>query len=245
MAHVSLASGQTLRLRLFPKPKATTRGRRAAPTSLSLFDAPVTDDSADTPVDRLAVKIGGLCLLNRNNTTIVDRFSSLGIRDWWLTSGCLFQTVWNLRMGRPADRGILDYDVFYFSEDISWEAEDEVIRNAATLFADLPVKVQVRNQARVHLWYPEKFGIAYPPLTTAAEGILRFPCGASAIGMKRTGEGFLDLYAPFGLGDLWEMVARPNRALPLANIYAQKTARWLSEWPQLTVFPWGDAELPA
>jgi hypothetical protein len=245
MAHIFLTDGRALRLRLFPKPKMqTTTSRRGKASSrpvhpsFALFDAPVDDDALDTPSERLAGKVAELCLLNRNNAEIVGRMPKLGLRDWWLASGCLFQTVWNLRSGRPADKGILDYDVCYFSDDISWEAEDDVIREAAKLFADLPVNVQLRNQARVHVWFPEKFGSAYPPLTTAAEGILRFPCSAQAIGLKRTGDEFLDVYAPFGLGDVWDVVARPNRALPLAPVYAQKTARWQKEWDKLVVYQW-------
>src|SRR5258708_6429946 len=81
-----------------------------------------------------------------------------------------------------------------------------------------------------------------PPLTSASEGILRVPCAASAVGVNRTGDGFVDLYAPFGAGDLWDMVARPNRSLPLAKFFAEKTARWQLAWPQLTVYPWVEAE---
>ena len=240
MAHIFMADGRDLRLRLFPKPKAAPRRKKSPPTSLALFEAPADDDALDSPAERLAVKVAELCLLNRYNAEILNRMPQIGIRDWWLVSGCLFQSVWNLRSGRPADRGIVDYDICYFSDDTSWDAEDLVIRDAARLFADLPVKVQVRNQARVHLWYPEKFGVAYPPLTTAGEGILRFPCLAQAVGMKRTGPEFFDVYAPFGLGDVWDMVARPNRALPLSQTYLSKTRRWQEEWDKITVYQWDE-----
>jgi hypothetical protein len=242
MAHVFQADGRSFRMRLFPKPKYLPRPKKVAPGSLSLFDAPREDEAVDTPAERLAAKVAELCLLNRNNAEILRRMPELGLRDWWLVSGCLFQTVWNLRSGRPADKGIADYDICYFSDDLSWDAEDNVIREAARVFADLPVNIQVRNQARVHLWFPEKFGVAYPPLTTAGEGVLRYPCSAQAIGLKRTGEAFLDVYAPYGLGDVWDVVARPNRALPMAHIYAEKTARWQQEWNKLVVYQWVDED---
>jgi len=237
MAQIALG-GRMLRLRLYPKPKSPPPKKRRDLRTLALFDMPADDSLQDTPAERLAAKVAALCLLNRVNAEIVQRAPELGIRDWWLTSGCLFQTVWNLRSGYAAERGIKDYDLFYFSEDTSWEAEDEVIRAAAKLFAGLGAVVQVRNQARVHLWYPEKFGVAYPPLTTAGEGLLRFPNISSAIGMKRTGEDFFDVYAPYGLGDTWDMVARPNRALPLAKVFSEKTERWQTQWPRLVVYPW-------
>jgi hypothetical protein len=237
MAHIFMPDGRRLRLRLFPRLKQSARRKAAAPHALVLFDPPPSD-ALDTHAERLAAKIAELCLINRNNAEILVRIPQLGLRDWWLASGCLFQTVWNLRSGRPADGGITDYDVCYFSEDVSWEAEDEVIRTAAELFKDLSVNVQLRNQARVHLWYPDKFGIAYPPLTSASEGILRFTSSVQAIGMKLTGEEFFDVYAPFGLSDVWNLVARPNRAMPLAHVYAEKTERWRGEWKDITIYQW-------
>ena len=71
-------------------------------------------------------------------------------------SGCLVQTVWNVLTGRAVDYGINDYDIFYFDPDTSWAAEDAVIRKLQHRLAWSGVAIEVRNQARVHLWYPEK-----------------------------------------------------------------------------------------
>ena len=43
MAHVFLADGRRLRVRLFPSLKQKPRRRRAAPSSLSLFDQPADE----------------------------------------------------------------------------------------------------------------------------------------------------------------------------------------------------------
>src|SRR5258708_16008615 len=99
-----------------------------------------------------------LALRNPLNQTIVDELYTLALPDAWLVSGCLVQTVWNVKTGRDVDYGISDYDVFYFDPDTSWEAEDAVIRNLAKRFATLGVTVEVRNQARVHLWHTHKHG---------------------------------------------------------------------------------------
>ncbi len=246
MAHVFLPSGRGLRLRLYPKPKHLARAQTVKPGAppLVLFDAPVEDDSQDTAQERLAAKITALALLNRTNALILDRVPELGLRDWWLVSAAIFQTVWNLKSGRSPERGILDYDLFYFSEDLSAEAEQDVVAAAARLFLDVKANIKVSNQARVHLWYPEKIGMPYPPLTTAAEGILRFPCSPQAVGLKRTGAEFLDVYAPFGMGDIWDMIVRPNRAMPLIALYNEKCARWQAEWPQIQVYGWDGGGKP-
>ena len=72
--------------------------------------------------------------------------------------------------------GIKEYDVFYFDPDMSWDAENAVIVRARNIFADVDAAIEVRNQARVHLWYEARFGAPYPPLTRTTDGIDLFLC---------------------------------------------------------------------
>ena len=74
---------------------------------------------------------------NPVNAALLDRLPGLGVAQGTLVAGALFQTVWNLRSGRPPQEGIRDYDVFYWHDDLSYEAEDRVIRRADSLFRDL------------------------------------------------------------------------------------------------------------
>jgi hypothetical protein len=113
-------------------------------------------------------------LRNRANQIILERLPGFGLADAWLVSGSVFQTVWNVLTGRAPNYGIKDYDIFYFDADTSWEAEDAIIHRVAAATSDIGVSVEPRNQARVHLWYSNKFGTAYSPLQRATEGIDRF-----------------------------------------------------------------------
>jgi uncharacterized protein len=182
-----------------------------------------------------------LALENRWNAIILDRAPSLGLGDWWLTAGCIAQSVWNGLYGREPDHGILDYDIFYFDPDTSWVAEDRVISRAAAAFADLPITVQIRNQARVPLWYEEKFGVPFPPVARASDGIDRFPCGTVAVGI-RWSEGRFTIHAPFGLHYLLRGKLVPNTALQIPGVYADKTTRWMAVWPELVATPWPDRD---
>ena len=101
-------------------------------------------------------------LRNPINLEILKRLNSLQLNDAWLVSGALFQSVWNALTGREPEYGIKDYDIFYFNSDRSWEAEDAAIRSGADLFADLERRIEIRNQARVHIWYEEKFPAPIP-----------------------------------------------------------------------------------
>jgi hypothetical protein len=176
-------------------------------------------------------------LQNPANKIIAEELFRLGLSDAWLVSGCLVQTVWNVLTRRAIDYGINDYDVFYFDPDTSWEAEDAVIRMLAARFACRGLAVEARNQARVHLWYPDKHGLPYPELRCSTQGIDRFLTRNTQIGIRRTPEAY-EVYAPHGYGDVAGLIVRPN---PGANFsaanYEAKAARWKSLWPEITVLP--------
>ena len=120
----------------------------------------------------------GIVLADPTVAAVLERAPALGVGDWWLTAGVLFQTVWNELTGRPPGTGIRDADFFYFDDDTAWDAEDAVIRAGAELFADLSVPVEIRNEARVHLWYADRFGI--PPRRSATAATRSTPSPRSA-----------------------------------------------------------------
>ncbi len=103
------------------------------------------------------------------------------------------------------------------------------------VFADLPVEIETRNQARVHLWYETKFGAPYAPLTRTCDGIDRFLSRNAQVGIRPSGASF-ELYAPAGLADVENMIVRPNRTANFqAAQYRAKATRWKSLWPELAV----------
>lgn len=171
---------------------------------------------------------------------VLRRAEELDLSDWYLAAGCLYQTVWNVLDGHPPERGIVDYDLIYFDDgDVSWEAEDSVIRRCAGVFGDLPIIVEARNQARVHLWYEDRFGVAAPPLGSSAEAVDRYAAHACQVAIRSTNGDYI-VYAPNGFNDLFAFVLRPNPVVAPKHVYETKAARWTSLWPRLTVIPWPD-----
>ena len=174
-------------------------------------------------------------LKNPVNEIITRELLVLALPDAWLVSGCLVQTVWNVLTGRAVDHGINDYDVFYFDPDTSWEAEDAAIRQLQARLSSLGVTIETRNQARVHLWYPAKHGLPYPPLARSTEGIDRFLTANTMVGIRRAGDSY-EVYAPNGFDDIAALIVRPNPGpnFSVAN-YAAKAARWKRLWPEIRV----------
>ncbi|MCX5096348.1 nucleotidyltransferase family protein [Streptomyces sp. NBC_00365] len=190
----------------------------------------------------LGEQLDGLrSVLSQNEvlTDVMTRAATLELPGWYVTAGCLFQTVWNVVTDRPPTSGIKDYDIFYFDgTDLSWEAEDAVIKAGQEVFAGLPAEVEIRNEARVHLWYEHKFGVPCPPHESTEAAIDSFAATTCCLGVRLGPGGAWRVYAPHGLSDVFNLVVRPNPVLAPQKVYEAKTARWRDEWPELTVLPW-------
>ncbi|MDM8353249.1 nucleotidyltransferase family protein [Brevundimonas diminuta] len=160
----------------------------------------------------------------------------LDLPDWRLFSGAVYQGVWNARTGRAPGYGVKDYDIGYFDPDTSWAAEDAVIKRVAAAF-DAPVRerVEVRNQARVHIWFEGKFGEPYEALTSTDEAPARFVAPAFAVGVRLEKDDALSVVAPFGLEDVFDMVIRPNPTRGLAKGWDKAIANARGRWPEITV----------
>jgi hypothetical protein len=163
----------------------------------------------------------------------------LKLADSWLVSGGVYNSVWNALTGRPSMTGVKDIDLFYFdASDVSYEAEDAVIRQAEKLFAGLPVPVEIRNQARVHLWYEGHFGVPYPPLGDSREALRRFASLTHAVGLRLVEGDEIEIYAPYGLDDIFSFRLVPNRLMDNRHTHEEKARRQMLVWPELTVEPW-------
>ncbi|WP_284750739.1 nucleotidyltransferase family protein [Amycolatopsis sp. RTGN1] len=147
-------------------------------------------------------------MLSRNEilVDVLGLVRELGLAQWYLTAGCVVQTVWNVLTGRDADA-----------------------------CQGLPVEVEVRNEARVHLWYEAKFGVPCPPFASTEAAIDVFPAVCSCVGVRLEPDGSWHFYAPYGLDDLFGLVVRPNPVLAPREVYERKAARWKRQWPELTL----------
>ncbi|MGJ8524564.1 hypothetical protein LMG33818_000272 [Halomonadaceae bacterium LMG 33818] len=173
-------------------------------------------------------------LRNAINVELIAILSALDIPHVMLTAGCLFQTIWNIQGGNSINWGIRDYDVFYYDDDTSWESEDHIIRQVDTACEHLGVHVEVRNQARVHLWYYEKFGTHCKPICSVTEGIDRFLMPICSVGIDvQSGE----LYSTHGLGDLESGILRMNPLINQPDLFLAKAVNYRARWPWLTIIP--------
>lgn len=169
----------------------------------------------------------------------LERAPSLDLENYYIGAGGVTQTVWNYLSGNPLEYGIKDIDLVYFDqENLSFEAENDVCMRAKELFSDFSLEMDVKNQARVHLWYESRFGYSIEPVRSLESAVNRWPTTATSIGIRKTGNRDLKIYAPFGFNDLFGKIVRANKTQITKQIYEDKVRSWIGKWPDLVIIPW-------
>lgn len=193
-------------------------------------------------VDRhLAAQVQALwAILDENQVLreVLEAAAGVMPPDWYLGAGCIAQTVWNYSSGRDLMAGIKDLDLVYFdATDLSAETENAYIQRVREQVSGVAVHIDVKNEARVHLWYEKRFGYPIEPYSSLEDAINTWPTTATSIGVRRS-RGEAVVYAPYGLNDLFAMVVRPNKQQITREVYEAKVRHWLESWPSLQIIPW-------
>jgi hypothetical protein len=171
--------------------------------------------------------------------TVLTRAHELGLPNWYVGAGALCQTVWNDAHGYSLTEHISDIDLVYFDSDLLEESESKHTLNAQRLFSDIPRRIDLKNQARVHLWYAARFGYTIAPYTSVEQAIATWPTTATAVAITLNNDA-PSIYAPFELDDLFELVVRPNKVQITRAIYEAKVDRWQQNWPKLRIVDWNE-----
>jgi hypothetical protein len=201
-----------------------------------------SDALAHSPLARQVEALEGIIRANRVACQLLERVAEMSLPGWYLGAGGVAQTVWNHLHDFAATHGIVDYDIVYFDPDDLTEAGEKAIESELTAIAGVRgAKLDVSNQARVHLWYEQRFGRPLAPYRSVEHAIATWPTTATSIGVRAEGNDFT-VAAPFGLTDLFGLTIRPNTTVIDRAVYEGKAARWQRLWTQLTVLPWPRAE---
>jgi hypothetical protein len=167
---------------------------------------------------------------------VLELVAALDLPDCWVGAGAVRDLVWDTRFGAGFDAAnIADVDVVFFdADDLTAEREHRI---EDELRARAPeVKWDVKNQARVHLWFEARFGCPAEPLHSTAGGVATWPEFASAVAV-RLRDGEIDVLAPHGLDDLLDGVWRRNSVRVSDAEWHARLDRKQPErrWPAVTV----------
>ena len=152
----------------------------------------------------------------------------------YLAGGSITQSVWNHLLGLPLLHNVKDFDVVYFSDEAAeFEHQREVNING---LVNHQFPVDIKNQASVHEWYPQKFGRSITPYSSSEDGIDSW-LPAFAIGVRLKHKK-MKVYAPYGFEDLLSMLVRPNKKVMSEENYLEMTSRFKKRWPVIVIEPW-------
>lgn len=184
------------------------------------------------------IEIKEILKKNKELLILLQIIDKLKLPNAYVGGGAVVQTVWNYIYGKEFNYGIDDYDIVYFDDkDLSEQGENKVILNIKDYLGDLNLKVDVKNEARVHLWYENRFNKKIKPYISTEDAISTWPTTATAIGAKLE-KGKIKVFAPFGLNDLYNGIIRPNKALISKEIYDEKASKWHKKWPETKIIEW-------
>lgn len=154
----------------------------------------------------------------------------------YVAGGAITQTVWNQQLGRPAIERLHDVDIVYFDPDGTLESQramESVLQQG--IASGIPI--DLTNEALTHTWYESKFSANIEPYKSA-EAAINTWLPAFAIGVRLANGGPLEVYAPYGLHDLFAMHIRPNKLQISRAIYEQMVASFTARWPEATAEAW-------
>lgn len=156
--------------------------------------------------------------------------------DWLIGAGAIRNAVWDHLHGFSEPTPLADIDlVFFDSNDTSVDRERQVEKALRSQLGGVPW--EARNQAAVHLWFPQKFGYEVEPFGSTAEAIASWPETATSVAVRLNEDDDLTVVAPCGLGDLLGMVHRRNPARVTVEEYEHRlaTKRIAERWPRVTI----------
>lgn len=163
----------------------------------------------------------------------IEIAEKLVLPDYYIAGGVVSQVIWNQLTGQDIHSNIKDVDVIYFdaSESQAQRAERET---TFTALSKGQFVLDMTNQAFVHEWYRDQAGGQVKPLMCTEQGINTW-LFAFAIGVR--GPDY-QIYAPYGLADLFAMQLRPNSLQMDEAVYLKMVASYTQRWPQLMAEPW-------
>ena len=156
---------------------------------------------------------------------------SVGLEHWCIAAGTIRNLVWDDLHGYDSPTLPSDVDVLIYDSEASTDLEKSVEAKLVTLVPE--VMWEVVNQATIHHYTGD-----HDPYPSIEQAMSRWADLVTAVGARLTHEDDIEIVAPAGLVDLFNLVVRPNLATPTsAAVYRERMATkgWRQQWPMLTI----------
>lgn len=161
---------------------------------------------------------------------ILSTVRALPLRDGWVGAGFVRNAVWDQLHGYGQLAVSGDVDVVWFDPQCCTAEGDR--RLEARLRQQLPtVDWSVKNQARMHQRNGDE------PYLSTENALQYWPETATAVAVRLGNNDLIEIIAPYGLDDLFELRLRPTPGFERdkREVYKQRleAKQWLQRYPQL------------
>ncbi|HEL2264106.1 TPA: nucleotidyltransferase family protein, partial [Streptococcus suis] len=157
---------------------------------------------------------------------ILEIVKDLDLADSWICAGTIRNFIWNhYRFDKNTD-----VDFIFYDEKISHQETKEIEANLHQRYSDY--QWEVKNQVFIHIHSPDT-----PPYQSSKDAIEKFPERCTAIGVRQTEKGDIELFAPYGLTDIYNYLVRPTPHFignsKRMDLYEKriKKKNWKEQWP--------------
>lgn len=128
--------------------------------------------------------------------TMLMLIRSLRLKDSWLAAGSVRNFIWNILSGKSGFDAETDVDVIFFDPDISYEETINIENRLKRAYPSY--HWEVKNQVYMHLHSPNT-----RPYTSSQDAMSKYPERCTAVGVRLLENGQLELFAPYGLDDIF------------------------------------------
>ncbi|WP_052703038.1 nucleotidyltransferase family protein [Paenibacillus beijingensis] len=152
----------------------------------------------------------------------------LDLPNWCIAAGYVRNFVWDYLHGYPNRTPLNDVDVLYYDQDdLSEETEKKFEVLLKNQLQDY--NWSIKNQARMHVRNHEN------PYMSVTDAMKRWPETATAVGIHIDKKNNLEITAPHGLNDLFDMVIRRSSYYKDKDYFYTRvqSKKWLETWPKL------------
>lgn len=169
---------------------------------------------------------------NPDMMAILTIIRDLGLKDSWLAAGSVRNFIWNLLSDKSPFDHETDVDVIFFDPDVSYEDTLGIERK---LREDFPqYQWELKNQVYMYLHSPHT--VLY---TSSRDAMSKYPERCTAIGLRLDDNGELELFAPYGLEDVFNFQVEPTphflEDFERMKLYQKRLSKknWQEKWENL------------
>jgi len=168
---------------------------------------------------------------------LLDAVRRLELASWCIGAGAVRSLVWDRLHGFAAPSHYDDVDVVYY-DDQAGPAQDVELQRRLLSFGP-STRWEVTNQALIHHWFLNQQSQVVPPLCSLVEGVATWPEYATCVGVRLSLDNSIDVIAPHGLEDLFQLRVRHNPIRASSAVFNERVAskRFIERWPMLSIVP--------